>query len=212
MTVNYKQFVRAKILKKKFHQILRSFALDLNATQIAALTDLNRSTVNRYLTLIRQSIALYCKHESPFSGEIQSDESYFGSRYVGGKRGRAAMGKTIVFSIYKRNGKVYPEIVPNVRQTMLMQIIKGKVNLASAIHTDGFRCYDGIVHLGYQKHYRILHSDDKFAEGTSHINGIEGFWGYVKVRLKHVLFTLERVRVSLQLQERKSLLFTFENY
>jgi transposase len=59
MTVNYKRFVRARISKTKFRQILRFFARDLNATQIAALTDLNRNTVNHYLTLIRQSIARY---------------------------------------------------------------------------------------------------------------------------------------------------------
>jgi hypothetical protein len=33
MTVEYKQFVRAKISSKKFRQILRSFALDLTATK-----------------------------------------------------------------------------------------------------------------------------------------------------------------------------------
>jgi transposase len=183
MTVNYKRFVRARISKVKFRQILRSFALDLNATQIASLTNLNRNTVNRYLTLIRQSIARFCEQQSPFSGIVELDESYFGSRYVRGKRGRGALGKTIVFGIYKRNGKVYTEIVPDVRKDTLLQIVKGKVSIDSVIHTDGFRSYDSIVHLGYQKHYRILHSDDKFAIGSNHINGIEGFWGYAKVRL-----------------------------
>ncbi len=61
MTVDYKQFVRAKISAKKFRQILRSFALDLTATQIAVLTNLNRNTVNRYLTFIRQEIARFCE-------------------------------------------------------------------------------------------------------------------------------------------------------
>ncbi len=183
MAVNYKQFVRARISRAKFRQILRSFALDLTATQTAALTNLNRNTVNRYLTFIRQAVASFCERESPFSGEIELDESYFGSRYARGKRGRGAFGKTIVFGIYKRNGKVYTEIVPNVAKDTLLQIVKGKVSLQSVIHTDGFRSYDGIVHLGYQKHYRILHSDDKFADDSNHINGIEGFWGYAKVRL-----------------------------
>jgi transposase len=62
-------------------------------------------------------------------------------------------------------------------------IVKGKVSLESLIHMDGVRSYDGIVHLGYQKHYRILQSDNKFADGISHINGVEGFWAYAKVRL-----------------------------
>ena len=183
MAVKYKRFVRAKISTKKFQQILRAFALDLTATQIAVLTNLNRDTVNRYLTFIRQAIALFCERESPFSGVIELDESYFGTKRAKGKRGRGTSDKTIVFGIYKRNGRVYTEIVPDVTKDTLLQIVKGKVGLDSIIHTDGFRSYDGIVHLGYQKHYRILHADGQFAIGSNHINGIEGFWGYAKVRL-----------------------------
>ena len=183
MTDNYKRFVRAKISDKKFRQILRLFALDLTATQIAFLAGLNRNTVNRYLTLIRRSVALHCESESPFAGEIELDESYFGAKRIRGKRGRGAYGKTIVFGIYKRNGCVYTEIVPNCSRTTLYAILTGKVNHDSTIHTDGFRSYDGIVDLGYQKHYRVNHSADEFAVGTNHINGIEGFWGFAKVRL-----------------------------
>ena len=183
MTVNYKRFVRAKISDKKFRQILRSFALDLTATQIALLTHINRNTVNRYLTFIRQAIARFCEQESPFSGDIELDESYFGAKRVRGRRGRGAYGKTIVFGIYKRNGKVYTEIVPDVSKDTLLHIVRGRVARTSVIHTDGFRSYDGIVDLGYKKHYRILHSHDEFAIGSNHINGIEGFWGLAKVRL-----------------------------
>ena len=183
MTVSYKILERARISRKKFRQILLYFSLDLTASQITLLTGLNRNTVNRYLTLIRQRIALYCESESPFSGEIELDESYFGARRIRGKRGRGADGKTIVFGIYKRNGKVYTEVVPNCTRRTLYAIIKGKVETTSTIHTDGFRTYDGIVDLGYQKHYRVNHSKNEFAVGTNHINGIEGFWGFAKIRL-----------------------------
>ena len=127
MTVSYKQFVRARISKSKFRQILRLFAIDLTASQIAVSVKLNRNTVNRYLTFIRQPIADYCERESPFSGVVELDESYFGSRYIRGKRGCGAFGKTIVFGIYKRNGKVYTEVVPDVRKDTLLQIVTGKV-------------------------------------------------------------------------------------
>ena len=183
MVVSSKQFVRARITRAKFRQILKLFALDLTATQIAALTGLNRNTVNRYLTLIRQAIAQHCQRESPFSGDVELDESYFGARRVRGKRGRGARGKTIVFGIYKRNGRVYTEIVPNCKKASIQAIIRGKVGLQSRIHTDGFRSYDGIVHMGYKKHYRVQHGQDEFVRGNSHINGIEGFWGLAKTRL-----------------------------
>lgn len=183
MAVSSKQFVRARISRAKFRQLLKLFALDLTATQIAAVTALNRNTVNRYLTLIRQAIAQHCQRESPFSGEVELDESYFGARRVRGKRGRGARGKTIVFGIYKRNGRVYTEIIPNCKKAGIQAIIRGKVDLTSTIHTDGFRSYDGIVHMGYRKHYRVQHGKDEFVRGNSHINGIEGFWGLAKTRL-----------------------------
>src|SRR3982751_1023549 len=183
MAASSKQFVRARISRAKFRQLLKLFSLDLTATQIAALSGLNRNTVNRYLKLIRQTIAQHCQRESPFSGDVELDESYFGARRVRGKRGRGARGKTIVFGIYKRNGRVYTEIIPNCKKSSIQAIIRGKVNLASTIHTDGFRSYDGIVHMGYRKHYRVRHDRDEFVRGNSHINGIEGFWGMAKTRL-----------------------------
>ena len=183
MAVSFKQFQRARISRAKFRQILKLFALDLTATQIAVLTGLNRNTVNRYLKLIRSAIAQHCQRESPFSGDVELDESYFGARRVRGKRGRGARGKTIVFGIYKRNGRVYTQIIPNCRKASIQAIIRGKVDLTSTIHTDGFRSYDGIVHMGYRKHYRVQHGNDEFVRGTAHINGIEGFWGLAKTRL-----------------------------
>ena len=51
------------------------------------------------------------------------------------------------------------------------------------IHSDGWRGYDGLVDVGYEKHLRIHHGKDQFALGKRHINGIESFWGYAKRRL-----------------------------
>ncbi len=182
MTDSCKLYIRTRISRAKFRQILRLFALDLTASHIAQVTNLNRNTINRYLTLTRSLIADFCELESPFSGEVECDESYFGSRHKAGKRGRGAENKHIVFGVYKRNGKVYTEIVKNVKAKTLQQVIRGKVSFDSTVYTDGFRSYDSIVHLGYQKHFRIYHQDS-YAVGNVHINGIEGFWGFAKVRL-----------------------------
>ena|SRR5690606_17884100 len=114
MTDSYKRKSRARISDRKIRQIIRLFALDLTAVQIAELTHLNRNTVNRYLTMIRRSIALHWESESPFAGEVELDESYFGARRVRGKRGREARGKTIVFGIYKRNGCSVRPSLPTV--------------------------------------------------------------------------------------------------
>ena len=183
MTLKNKYANRSKISEAKFRQIVKLFAADLDAGQIAEIASINRNTVNRYLTAIRLRIAEYCEDESPVQGEIEVDESFFGARRVKGKRGRGALGKTIVFGLYKRHGKVYTEIVPDCSRATLQAIIRGRVTLDSVIHSDGWRGYNGLVDMGYEKHLRVDHSQNEFARGNSHINGIEGFWGFSKSRL-----------------------------
>jgi transposase len=174
---------RSHISERKFQQLVRLFSTDLDASQIAGLTGLNRNTVNRYLKKIRQCLVCYCDAQSPFSGEVEVDESFFGARRIKGKRGRGAFGKTIVFGIFQRNGYVYTEIVPNCSKATLQAVIRGKVELKSVIYSDSWRGYNGLVDVGYGKHLRVDHSKDEFAKGRNHINGIEGFWGYAKTRL-----------------------------
>jgi len=55
--------------------------------------------VNTIFLKIRQRLAQDCEAQSPLSGLIEVDESYFGKRHVKGKRGRGASGKTIVLGI-----------------------------------------------------------------------------------------------------------------
>ena len=174
---------RSKISEKKFREIVKYFSMDLEATKISKLTGVNRNTINRYLKEIRKKIFEYCQKESPFFGEVEVDESYFGGKRIKGKRGRGAGGKTIVFGLLKRNGKVYTEIVPDCSRATLQAIIRGKVDPETVIHSDGWRGYNGLVDLGYKKHFRVDHGKDEFVRGKSHINGIESFWGIAKTRL-----------------------------
>ncbi len=176
---------RSRISAKKFRQLLRLFALDLTATDAAQLTGLTRKTVTTIFLKIRRRIAQQCERQSPLSsGEVEVDESYFGARRVRGKRGRGASGKTIVFGLLKRDGRVYTEIVPDCKKATLQAIIRGRVAPEVVIHSDGWRGYDGLVDVGYSKHYRVNHGENEFARGSQHINGIESFWSYAKHRLQ----------------------------
>ena len=174
---------RSRVSEAKFRELVKFFSLDLDAQQIAILTNLNRNTVNRYLKLIRKRIAEFCESETPFKGEIEVDESYFGAKRIKGKRGRGAAGKTPVFGILQRQGKVYTEVVPDCAKATLQAIIRGRVSPESVIHSDKWRGYNGLVDLGYKKHYRVHHGTNEFARGKSHINGIESFWAFAKNRL-----------------------------
>jgi len=89
--------------------------LDIEATKVSEISNISRPVINRLFTYFRTIVAEYCEENSIFEiGEIELDESYFGAKRVKGKRGRGARGKTPVFGMLKRDGKVYTQIVNNL--------------------------------------------------------------------------------------------------
>ena len=117
-------------------------------------------------------------------GTVEIHESYFWPKRVRGKRWRGASGKIKVLWLLKRQGKVFVEIVPDCSASSLIPIIRGKVDpCESIINTDGWKAYDGLVDLWYQKHYRVHHGKNEFARGKKHINWIESFRSFTKRRL-----------------------------
>ena len=193
-------FRRSRISARKFRHLLRLFCLDMEATKAAALTGLNRNTVNLYFRHFRGRIATLCEAESPRRGQVEIDESYFGGRRIRGKRGRGAFKKVPVFGLLKRRGKVYTQIVPNCSRPVLTAILKGKVALGSSIYSDGWKGYSGLVDLGYKKHHRVDHGRNQFVRRKAHINGIENFWGIAKMRLAKFR-GLSRATLRLHLKE-----------
>ena len=176
-------FRRSKISEAKFRHLLRLFAMDLTATDCATLCGLSVRSTNDIYQRLRVRIAQACAAQSPWRGELEADESYFGPKRVRGKRGRGASGKTIVFGLLKRGNCVYTEIVPDASKPTLQAIIRGKADPASVIHTDGWRGYDGLVDMGFDKHFRVNHGSNEFVSGNHHVNGIESFWSFAKRRL-----------------------------
>ncbi len=172
----------SKISNYKIKKILKCFCEDLNASKTANILDLNRRTVDRYFNIFREKIAKFSLAQSKSFGEFELDESYFGAKRMRGKRGRGAAGKTPVFGILQREGRVFVSIVKDCSRKELLPIIQGKILEGSTIHTDGWRAYDGLILNGYD-HYRIHHSENEFARGKCHVNGIESFWSFAKRRL-----------------------------
>jgi transposase len=168
-------------------KLIRHFCCDVTATQTALLLELNRKTVNRYYGLFREAIYWHQAEEfQMLVGTVEVDESYFGARRQRGikgklKRGRGTL-KQPVFGLYERNGRVYTEIVPDVKKKTLQQLVRGYVALNTLILSDGWKGYDGLVDVGFDRHMRVNHSDFFVINGV-HINGIESFWSFAKRRL-----------------------------
>ena len=191
-------FKYCKLSQYKIKKILYCFSQDLTAIQTANFLNLHRNTINRYYRLFREKILIASEAENGFEGELELDESYFGGKHHKGKRGRGSENKIPVFGILKRNGKVYTQIIPDSSSETLLDIVQIKIKPDSIVYTDSFRAYNKLSLKGY-KHYRINHSVE-FAQGKNHINGIESFWGYCKMRLSK-FYGLKKEEFLLHLKE-----------
>ena len=168
---------------QKVNRILLCFCENVTVTAAAKLVKVNRKTINGYYNAIREKILTESLKEMFLdSGEFEAIESYLGARRVRGKRGRGAAGKTPVFGLLKRGGKVFVKAVENCSKEELMPVIQGKVLEGSVIHIDGWKAYDGLIVNDYD-HYRVFHSRNELARGKSHVNGIENFRSFAKRRL-----------------------------
>ena len=147
-----------------------------------------RKVVSRVYQRLREALFYLTELEAGrLKGEIELDEAYFGGRRKG-KRGRGAAGKSVVFGLLERDGKVYTKVVQSVTAEELMRHIKARTRKGSVYYTDAFRGYQSLKRYG--KHHTVSHSRTLVDRRTrNHINGIEGFWSYAK----HILYNYRGV-------------------
>ena len=121
--------------------------------------------------------------ETPLGGVVEADETYIGGRTTGGKRGRGAPNKTVVFGIVERDGDVMANVVPNVRKKTLQPIIKENVEEGSTIHTDELKSYRGLSKAGFD-HETVNHGAGEYVDGENHVNSVEGIWARLKLSIR----------------------------
>ncbi len=98
------------------------------------------------------------------------------------KKGRGTI-KQPVLGILCRDGKVWAEIIDGVEAKDLHPLIEKKVKKGTVICSDTWRGYTGIATKGYL-HRLVNHSKREYSDRRgNHINGLEGFWGYLKRQL-----------------------------
>jgi len=174
---------RQKSLKRLRRELFVISAFRRQQTALLTSHDLGipYQAVKNVYDKLRLAIIRQCEREAGrMSGEIELDEAYFGGRRKG-KRGRGAAGKSVVFGLLERDGKVYTKVVDAVSKEILMDVIRRKSRKGSVYYTDQFRSYNSLKRYG--KHYTVKHSKVFVRKGRKrliHINGIEGFWSFAK--------------------------------
>lgn len=88
------------------------------------------------------------------SGVVEVDEIYIGGERSG-KRGRGALGKSLVVVLAEQDGRRIGRIrlrrVPDASGKSLCGAVEEAVESGSTVHTDGWQAYRGLVALGYRQ-------------------------------------------------------------
>ena len=185
-----------RLTKRQWRQLVKLFLLGVNSPTLS--TELRRSiaTVNKALRLVR--LLMYKDvPQRVFAGIVEVDETYLGGqkknkskrqltkeKLLFGKESKRGKGTTKqpVFGILCRNGKVFAKLVDNTEAKDLIPIITKKVKPGARVCSDTWRAYTGLAAKGYV-HRTVEHRAKEYVKGKNHINGLEGFWGYLKRKL-----------------------------
>ena len=128
-----------------------------------------------------------------FEGTVEVDETYLGGQWKNKrlsikrkatqvKRGRGTT-KQAVFGILCRSGKVWAELIDSVEAKQLHSRIIKHVKRGSTVCSYTWKGYTGIAAKGYV-HRLVNHGSNIYSDKKgNHINGLEGFWGYLNRKL-----------------------------
>ena len=181
-----------KLDKKVLKRILEDFLLGLSANQLTE----RYSNISKYKLLqVITSSRISMTYDIPdnFSGTVEVDETYMGGQWKNkrktikrneprSKRGKGTT-KQAIFGIICRKGEIYAQLIDGVSKKDLQPVIERKVSKGSTVCSDTWKGYTGIAIKGYV-HRLVDHSKNEYSDMKGgHINGLEGFWGYLKRNL-----------------------------
>jgi transposase len=179
-----------RLSKSRLRRVIQEFVLEHSTNIVLSRVDISKYMLLKLLTLLR--IAMTQDVPEVFEGAVEVDETYLGGQWrnkrLSGKRNqpKAKRGrgtsKQAVFGILCRNGIVWAELIDSVDAKQLQPRILKQIRKGSVVFSDTWRGYTGIAAKGYV-HRLVRHSKNNFVSNGNHINGLEGFWGYLKRKL-----------------------------
>jgi len=184
-----------KLNVKNWSALIDLFLIGANSPVISEKLNKNIKTISKALKILR--IIMAKDVPEVFSGTVEVDETYLGGQKknknkkqlrkeleIFGKESKSGFGTTKqpVFGILARNGQVWAEPVPDVEAKDLIPLITRQVKTGAKVCSDTWRAYTGLASKGYV-HRTVEHREKEYVRGKNHINGLEGFWGYLKRKL-----------------------------
>lgn len=171
----------SRLTEAEKRSLLEKFVLGVPAYRYRFRGPASLPTMERFFRKIREALAHHEDCRKPFRGKIECDESSVGG-HRRGKRGWGAAGKTIVLGIMQRNGLVRVFPVPARKRRYILPLILQTTRPGSLYYTDDWQAYGS---LSLRGEHVVITKQKGRPRGRDHINGIEGFWSYLKHWLYH---------------------------
>jgi len=178
------------LTRYKWKALLKWFLRCQSVNVIVEETGISKYRVLKSLVLVRKVMA--ADIPKVLEGKVEVDETYLGGQWKfkrksvkkGQSTSKRGLGTTKqpVFGILARNGQVWATVVSKTEAKDLIPIIEKKVKRGSQVNSDTWRAYTGLATKGYV-HRTVEHAKEEYVKGKNHINGLEGFFGYLKRQL-----------------------------
>ena len=156
-------------------QLLASSKKGMNAHQLHRMLDITYKSAWFLAHRIR-----HVMKQTPFGGKlggiVEADETYIGGKSHG--RGPTA-GKTPVFALVERGGRVRSFTMPLVTSVNLKRAIHEHVEKSATLMTDEFVGYKKIG-KDFADHQTVIHSKKEYVRGTASTNTVEGYFSLLK--------------------------------
>jgi transposase-like protein len=158
----------------------------ISSHELARALGVTQKTAWFMLHRIRE--AMQSDDFGPFTGTVEADETYIGGKWENkplrvrkalGRKGWVRDGKTTVFGMVERKGRVRAWSVPDTKQSTLLPKLRASIDQDATVYTDSAWVYTHINEY-FLKHSTVNHGLQEYVRGNVHTNNIECFWAVLK--------------------------------
>ncbi len=148
---------RARISEEQFKEILKFFALDIQANQISQFTGLSRNSINSYLRAMRHAIVSAYTHYDAYAIRQTTPPQLFGIQY-------------------KQNMITVDPIPSQIAQDFSKHLKEERDSYIDSVLSAH---YSALIDYTHKKFYYLQHEHKAIRQNRA----ASAFWAYTKIRL-----------------------------
>ena len=172
-----------RLTTTKLNRIFLCFSEDLTATATARITGVNRNTVNRYFTGIREKIVRHIIAEyNELMNGIKAETLRFEAKTVLGKRLKRVLQERPILGLLRRGKKVFITVLEDFSHDNLLTRLQENLHERYAARYENKSAQPEAVPLNEYDQYRVWYAGAE-QEEAHNTKGIENFLTFAKKRL-----------------------------